>query len=477
MNMEWLENFTGDALAAHEFALIQFSKLALHGNDRLQWLVSVDTALNAQQHDLAKEYAHARRLSTEDEARLWHAGHTFHEACARAYLTCLQDASIAPTSAISLAVRMLHHRGRAAVWRHFRYLQAPIGWWLDLHKFYALAEREGFVSKPAVLYPEEAPVNCETLYLQTILLDTLNLTNMTRPQILATDRWLHAHIGTITLNREFDETNQLFYVDLDLDRGGRRIRNLQPAPNQRYWQPDVLVAEIERVMQGQAGSNAPDADVLRGMHAEWSRTSYKRQRRAATREEASRRATVAHGIYAACQEVLSQATGRATALLDCEIWHIESASRHGIGAVVSTELNNWLEIGRLIVLREEISFGMSVVGVIRNLKHQEAGKIYVGAEILSYMALYGSLQPARAVAGSHNIPCIFIASDDEHRLKFSLLIPAIEYEAEAEFFLRLDNRLHRIRFHRLIEQKDDWVRVEIEVLKHLVAVPKTATVA
>lgn len=473
--MEWLKNLPGDALAAHEIALVQLSKLTLHGDDRLQWLASADIALNTQQYKLAEDYAHARRLSAEDEARMWHAGHTFHEAWARAYLVGLQDASISAAAAATLAARILHHRGRAAVWRSFRYLPAPIGWWMELHKIYAVVERMNFATNLAALYPDEASISCKALYLQTILLETLNLTNMTRPQIMATDAWLRTRVEPITLEWEFSEKKQLFYVDLDLDRGGRRIRNLLPAPSYRYWQ-DALVAEIERAIHGQADGSAPDTDVLKGMHAEWSRTSYKRQRRADERDEVARRATVAHGIYAVCQEVLSQATGR-TGELGGEIWHIESTSRHGIGAVVSTDLNIWLQIGRLIVLREEISFGMSVVGVIRNLKHQETGKIYVGAEILSYMALYGSLQPVRAAAGSQISPCIFVSSDDERRLKLSLLMPAIEYEAGAEFFLRLDNRVHRIRFTRLIEQKDDWVRVEIEVLKHLVAVPKTATVA
>lgn len=473
MDMEWLKNLRGDALAAYELALTRFSELELQEGERLQWLLTVDAALHPYHYRLSENYAHARRLSAEDEARIWQAGYTLHEAWARAYLAAAQEVPNSPTVKL-LAAKILHHRGRAAVWRNFRYLTAPFGWWQDLHKIYALAEQEGFAEEPLEFYPEEAPVNCCTLYLRILMLETLNLSNMTQRQILAADSWLQSHIHSILLEREYREESQLFYVDLEMDRGGRRIRNMKPSSSDRYWETDSVVADIEHDLLDDT-HEAPDSDILRAMHTEWSRTTYKRQRRSDDRSEALRRATVAHGIYAVCQEVLNQSTG-STGVLGGEIWQIESTSNHGIGAVVSTDLNIWLQIGRLIVLREEISFGMSVVGVIRNLKHQEAGRIYVGAEILSYMALYGSLQPVRAVEGARAIPCIFISSD-ERRLKLSLLLPEIEYEPNAEFFLRLDNRLHRVRFNRLVEQKDDWVRVEIEVLKHLVAVPKAARVA
>jgi len=466
--MEWLKNLPNDALAAHELVLDRFSKLERQNEARLQWLLAVDTALHSHQRRLVEEYAHTRRISAEDEARKWQAGYTVHEAWARAYLAALQDKP-SRTLTITVAAKVLHHRGRAAVWRSFRYLTSPIGWWLDLHKIYALAEQEGFAAERTDLYPDEPPVSCRTLYLRTLMLETLNLSNMTHEQILAADNWLRARIHAIPIEQEYRENAQLFYVDLTMDRGGRRIRNFKPDSAYRYWETDSIVADIEHDLLDDT-QEFLDSDVLRTMHSEWSRTTYKRQRRSDDRTETLRNATVAHGIYATCQEVLNQSSGTNSPALGGEIWQIESTSNHGIGAVVSTELNIWLQIGRLIVLREEISFGMSVVGVIRNLKHQEAGKIYVGAEILSYMALYGSLQPVRAIEGSQAIPCIFISSD-ERRLKLSLLLPAIEYEAGAEFFLRLDNRLHRVRFNRLVEQKDDWVRVEIEVLKHLVSVP------
>jgi hypothetical protein len=467
--MEWLNNLPGDALAAYELALIQLSKLDAPDEARLAWLLAVDNALHPYHYALSAAYARAKRLSTEEESRLWHAGHTLHEAWVRAYLGTLQHPSTRPEQVALITARTLYHRSRAAVWRSFRYLPAPIGWWLDTHKIFAMTQREGFAQQPLEVFPHEEHVDAAALYLRILMLDTLNLSNMTRPQILAADKWIQHHIEGIPLTPVYQQDRQLFYVDLEMDRGGRRIRNMKPLPSFRYWETDGMVADIENDLLDDT-HDVPDLDVLRSMHSEWSRTTYKRQRRSGERNETVRHATVAHGIYAVCQEVLNQTSGLPS-LVGGEVWQIESTSSHGLGAVVSTELNNWLQIGRLIVFKEEISFGMSVVGVIRNLKHQEPGKVYVGTEILSYMALYGSLQPATGGSNLAPVPCIFISSD-ERRLNLSLLLPAVDYDPGTEHYLRLDKRLHRIRLHRLVEQQDDWVRVEIDVLKQLVAVPQ-----
>ena len=68
------------------------------------------------------------------------------------------------------------------------------------------------------------------------------------------------------------------------------------------------------------------------------------------------------------------------------------------------------------------------------------------------------------VPGSQSFPGVYLSSDDERGQPSSLLLPAIEYQPGAELHLRVDRRVHHIRLSKLMEQKDDWVRVEVEVL-------------
>ncbi|HEY3325767.1 MAG TPA: hypothetical protein VGK14_01195 [Novimethylophilus sp.] len=470
--MEWLANNLADnPLAAQELALRQLHELSLQGHERLLWLIETDTTLNASARLLAKRYAEARRLPAEQEAHLWNTGHAYHDQWARAYSQSLREISQDARSAAeapAIVARILYHCGRTAVWRNFRYIADPNGWWLDIHKLYAFAERDNFATRPIPLYQTEPAVSCTMLYLHNLLLDSINRTNLTKHQIETIYQWLHQWSGKLELERDYREERQLFYVNLSEDRGSRRIRNLEPTDSCRYWQTDLMVADIEQAMEnaetGRHAEGEIELDILQQMHAEWSRSAYRRQRRTDERDTVTKQASVANGIYAVCQEVQSQAVGGVSMELGGELWCIENESRYGFGAIVSTELNTWLKVGRLIALREEMNLGMSMVGVVRSLKHQEEGKVYVGVEVLSHMALYGTLQEMHDGPGNQPFPGVFISSDEERGIPSSLLLPAIEYQADAQLRLRLDRRVRHVWLSRLMERKDDWVRVEVEVL-------------
>lgn len=472
MNPDWLEKLsTDDPLAAQEVALRHLGELSARGAERFQWLVAVDTALRPHADMLTERYVGTRRLPAEDKVRIWEAGYELHNQLALAYRTSLRDLSdrtVPVTDAPALVARALYHHARAATWCHFRYVSVPVGWWLNTHKLYALAERENFATKPVSLYNNDAPASCSSLYMKMLLLDTPNRTNMTERQIETLDHWLQPWSVQTELEREYREDEQQFFVDLSLDQGGRRIRNFEPTPDRRYWGTDTIISEIESLLDNGDSENPEDClepEILRQLHTEWSRTSYRRQRRVSDRDEVIKQAAVANGIYAVCQEVRSQAVGGPTVELEGELWRIENESLYGFGAEVRTELNAWLKVGRLIALREEMNMGMSMIGVVRSLKHYEEGKVYVGVEVLSHMALYGSLQDMDGtVPGSQSFPGVYLSSDDERGQPSSLLLPAIEYQPGAELHLRVDRRVHHIRLSRLMEQKDDWVRVEVEVL-------------
>jgi hypothetical protein len=469
-NLDWLQQIrTEDPAIALEIATAQLRQCSLKGSDRLHWLFAVDNVLQPIALALVQQFADARRLSAEDEINLWEAGRIYHDLQAGMLVALLREVaekSIPVAEAPAIVARTLYHRGRSALWRYLRYIPLPEGWWLDTHKIFAFAEREQISTSEIMMAVEQSPTHSAALYLQMLLLDTLNRTNMSRQQIVALAQWLTSQTEAISVERVFAVESQLFFVNLEEDKAGRRIRNFEPSPSCRYWRTDDLLAEIEIELEKAETGQIPeiDTDLLYQMHAEWSRTGYKRQRRTVGRNEVEKRASVAHGIYAVCQEVHSQTMGSTQSSLEGETWVIDNESINGFGALVSTELNTWLKIGRLITLREEMNFGMSVVAVVRSLQQREEGKVYVGAEVLGYMALYALLQdwPAN---GSHPYPGIFLASDEERALPSSLLLPAIEYQSNAELRLKMDRRTRHVKLGALIEQKDDWCRVAVETME------------
>jgi hypothetical protein len=460
------------ALAAIEQALQRLETLPGTGMERLQQLAALDTSNKAHAEALAEVYVGARRLSAEEESRLWGTGHGFHARLAQEYARCRQDLASQrlPEAEVALLLaRQLFQQGRSAVWRYFRYLPHPPGWWLEMHSLYAIAEGENIAAHPVTLYADEAPTSCAALYLHMLLLGSLNRSNMSKRQIENVYYWLLPWAGRISLDRMFNQHEHLFYVDLDEDREGRRVRNFTPSLSCRYWNTDPLAREIAHALHN-LETGAPqltglEPALLHALHAEWSRTAYKRQRRSDERDETTKYASVANGIYAVCQEVQMQVAGQAPLDMNGELWQIENESSHGFGATVSTELNTWLKIGRLIALREELNLGMGVVGVVRSLKQLDEGKVYVGVEILSHMALYAVLQELHdGIPDPQMFPGVFLPSDEARHLPTSLLLPAIEYQPGMELRLRLDRVAHRILLREVLEQQDDWVRVGVEVL-------------
>lgn len=470
LNLDWLNQLPqNDPATLLEVATEKIRRLDIHGTERLHWLLSVDDALRPPAETLLHQFADAHRLTAEDEIRFWEAGRVYHDLIANslaAMLGNITNKSIPAENAPDIVTRTLYHRSLSALWRHLRYVTFPEGWWLETHKIYAYAEREQIGTTEVML--AGTPTYPTAQYLQLLLLDTPNRTNMTRHQIVALSDWLKNQVDAIALERDFDEEAQLFFVHLDEDKAGRRIRNFEPSAACRYWRTDSLIAEIEIELEKSESGQSPaiDAELLRQIHVEWSRAGYKRQRRNGDRNDVQKKASVAHGIYATCQEVHSQALGSAHLSLEGETWVIENESPNGFGALVSAELNAWLKIGRLITLREEMNFGMSEVAVIRSLQHREGGKVYVGAEVLSYMALYALLQDW-PLNGTNPYPGLFLASDPERAIPSSLIIPAIEYQPDAELRLKLDRRLRLVKLGKLMEHKDDWYRVTVEILEDI----------
>ncbi len=471
MNPDWLHQLH-DPAGALETASAALRESALSGMDQLQWLVNMDIALQPYTVLLTRHYSDALRLPAEEETRLWMAGHGYHESLANALEETLHNKAqpaIPASETPSIIARILQHRNQQALWHFLRYVPTDSDWWLHMHKLYAQAEQDQLATQSVSLYPDTPQTTCSKLYLEAALLNTLNRTNMTKQQIVAVSQWLQQHTADIVIERDFDEDRQLFFVNLDEDRGGRRIRNFDPLPSCRYWATDALEREIEiELEKAELGQPAEiDVEILRQMHVEWSRTGYKRQRRTDERNEVKKIASIAHGIYAVCQEVHNQAMGHTHLALEGETWTIENESRNGFGALVSLDLNTWLKVGRLITLREELNFGMGVVAVIRSLQQQGEHQVYIGAEVLSYMALYAQLKDATD-AIPQPFPGLFLASDDDRQLPSSLILPAIEYQPQAELHLKLDRRLRRVQLGAPMEQKDDWCRVEVTVLDDLI---------
>lgn len=466
----------GDHFAALRAAIDQLTTAELPPN------VLVELEQNARPHldRLMQRYIETQKLDFEYEEQLWLTVHSYLKEVIAAYSLQLQK-PVADTSSALLSrvlLHALHHLGLMTKWHYLRYQPLPQGVWALMHYVYQQAEslqtRDGMVEI----------ASHQRRYLQALMLDTLNLSNMLKSEIEMVDCWLRAWCQDIMLEQECDENRHLFFVDFQQDRSARRLRDGTAAPDCRYWQLDEVIVVIEQMQQQLAGQELPGmfdehaniANAIRLINqllTEWSRKDYRRQRRTEDREAVSKRARVSHGMLGICQHVKNMAFSADTpsaARYDtfASGWKIENESKFGLGAVVDGSLNSWLHPGCLIALDYELNPVMSLVGSVRSIKQQVSHELishelYVGIDVFSHAPSYVRLQylpnADSSVEADTSIPALYLGRDDDRELPPTLIMSLADYVEAGAYTLCIQEYERQVNLGSLIDQGVDWIRV------------------
>lgn len=534
----WLDELPrGDYLTAQDIVVERLRDFVSDDNPfdskALHALIRIDEYCRENVAALTRQYVGAPVLAYEIDERLWQSVYSYYHVLERAYQAFLDryagDLAQSPVSGglPQLLLNLVDCLRCAAKWRYLRYQSMVEGGWLNLHRLYLLGERLGCTHTPLQRHPGQPETTLKACYLQALMLDTLNHTSMLKSEIEMLADWLVGWCGMLSLDAEYAESRHLFFVGLDEDRGGRRIRHFQPAPSYRYWDTDKVVLQVERVMQYARQGRLPGglsmppnvgfADcqmLIEHMLVEWSRDIYRRQRRSDERDQVAKVAQVANGILNVCQHVKNVLYSRGRVVphdelnthplpdaearsepetradeggivlsgINGEKWIINNESKYGFGAVVNADLNLWLRPGRVIVLDYELNPDMPVVGAVRSVKQMPGNKRHVGIEVLCHTPAYVRLknlsqgaQPQEflptdiflasslSAQGQPPFPALYLPKDEEKDMPSSLLLPRVEFIAGGIFELRTDHHHGQVRLGRVIEQKDDWVRAEVQL--------------
>ena len=537
LDTRWLDELpagdylgTLDAVAGQLRALAQ-AEVALN-HAALEALIRMDEYCVRSVAALTEQYCKAPSLVYEIDERLWQSVTGHYHWLAKGYELFLDAYSSQAAGAPSVAdlprvlFNLLDCQRNLAKWRYFRYQPMAEGGWLKLHSLYRLAETYGCAMTGLSRYSDGSNTTLGACYLETLMLGTLNHTNMQKVEVELVSDWLGGWCASLRLSADYDPQRHLFFVDLDEDRTGRRIRNTEPAASYRYWDLDQVEAQIEELkltlqqsvphLKFPLAMGVRPQDALRLVNhllGEWSREDYQRQRRNDDRDGVTKLAQVVNGILNVCQQVKNvsvahpaahdtfvsagievvettldgeQADGQALEFpgAGAEKWHIENESRYGFGAVVNADLNLWLRPGRLIAVEDQYNLDMTPVGVVRSIKQLGGNQRYVGVEVLSHTPTYVRMR-SLAHHGHHEdflatdiftaatlttqgeppFPALYLPKDEEKAIKSSLLMPMLEFVEGGLYELRNDRTVYQVRLGHVIEQKDDWVRVQAVMLE------------
>ena len=410
--------------------------------ERIAVLSALDQAAQDFLEILRHQYLQNPRMSRGVESRLWNTVNLYYQEILRAYHSHIMEYISNPSSSkIAAAIplltaRALSYFGLDAKWNYYRYTQANPKLWKRMHNLYHFAEYEEFETRSLKLFEDESEeTSASQLYLQSLMLETLNTGSLTPRQIYLIQRWLPMLVRGIALEQGYQSERHVFYVNLEENRGARRVRRIVPSETLRFWSSRELKDKLD-ILRGQLSAGAVPAklgltedcklpiclELLERISYYWSPTGLKRTPRTFERKNTMKSIEVVRGLGDICVNVRAdnvqtqrvQATETSDGLsydemvdvhlygfvtkrtqtkvgqdketkiehvITHERWVMENESEAGYGAHINDQADDWVCLGKLVGLKAEKK-GHWNIGVIRRLRRTQPNQQYVGIEVI-----------------------------------------------------------------------------------------------
>ena len=410
--------------------------------ERLAVLNALDEGAQDMLEGLRNQYLQNPRMARVVESRLWNTVNGYNQEILRAYHFHIMEyignpsASKIAGAIPLLTARTLCYFGHDAKWSYYRYTQANPKLWKRMHNLYHFAEYEEFEARSLKLYdgdPSETSV--VQLYLESLMLETLNTGSLTPRQIHLIERWMPMLVRGIRLEQVYKQERHVFYVNLEDNRGARRVRRIESGEALRYWDTYGLKEKIDALLSQISAGALPAKlgltedcklpvclELLERIAYFWSPTGLKRKQRLFERKNAMQSIEVMHGLNDICvnvhadnlEVVKSQlvepsdglsydemvdvhlygfVTKRTQAKLGLdkdekiehviahERWVMENESKGGYGAHITDQADDWVRLGKLVGIKPEKKRHWNI-GVIRRLRCTQPNQQYIGIEVI-----------------------------------------------------------------------------------------------
>lgn len=523
VDLLWLDDLDNtDVLTAiansTEKLKLYFSDGSIKESERLRVLITIDQENRARLHKINRQFIDVQNMRPELETRISDTVYFYHRQIFLSYRRLSNrffettDDVIFAYDRIPLVLgRTLNAAYSMAKWRYYNQQPtAGMAWW-DIFAIYKLLEQEGQLDITIPLYRDDLGSHLGATFVQACMLDSLAQSGFKKSQIVVIQQILEKWIPLTNITRNYDEKRHLFYIDLNKDQGARRIRLFEPNPDCRYWDTDELTKKIQSTIEAIDKGLAHDLEgltdkpklieILTVLRSEWSRDSYKRQRRTEDRQKVIKSATVIYGLDEIAarlkkssqlkikpdestlddrlvnHSVMKTAPTILYEDLVKERWMIIDESTNGYGVVASEELPDSVKLEKLVGMMIDDQRQNYVIGSIRSIKKLANGQHQIGIKVISKQPQWVQLSHADLKLekqntsieigrnngmNSHNMrdfSGIYLPIEPGFSNSPSLVMPRIEFIENGIYQVSIQNNKSVIQLESTIDKKDDWVRV------------------
>ncbi len=380
--------------------------------------------------------------------------------------------------------------------------------WRQLHALFAIAEAQGYSQVHFALHPAQPSYrpSVQSLYLRTLLLDLLNIGNLTRVQVEIADGWFSSWCNDYALDTEYSSRQHLFAVDLASDSGMHLMRKDSHGESVRYLRAEGLKTQIDEVQAGLrqgrlyaghgAGAVFPLEEhvallaIIEKLYHSILAGSQNRIEERTHLED--REVDVAVGVERVMRKVREKAAPRVPSAAtdtielsptglslvetapsdapapfdeiqadpDVDRWRVHDLSSRGFGLVVDRVASEGVLLNGLVALRNHVTGGWIAGTVVRKLARAERGEVLLGVEVLSYRPIAVDLLPRSGGAATH---ALYLPGADTNGKLDSLLVRPGDFPSDTGYSIKTAAGTYRVRLNRIIRKGPDWIKARFEL--------------
>lgn len=492
---------------------------------QIEMLIEVENICQPKLDKLSTQFVKVTNMKAELENSISQTCYTY---CRQSYIYHLKLVEIVLNPSkfrpdVDLSVTMIARTINAAFmmskWRMFMQEHPPTKVWLQVYLLYKVAQKLELLNTPTTLFPGNPATTISAFVVQICMLGGLLQASVNKHHIEIASKLLRTWITHAHISNKHNAEQYLFFVDLEKDIPARRMRNIAPNANYRYWElndfeklTQVAITVTDRGEMPESLINAKIEHVkvlnetLNILLSEWRRNNYVRQRRSEPREATLKNAKVHAGIHDISNQVLnanqvfrglriakdgksldellrSHTVLKQTTVLNInsgslDTWIITDQSKTGLGARVNKYANILARPEKIVGLVMEDDPGKVVIGIITNVKPTSNTLLKVGIKIMSHQAMWMQLELSEesgakfeAVVGtmmSSNsavemglFPGIYLPKEPGISDRATLLLPKINFRPNAKYHLHMSGKVKTATLGTPIESHDDWVRIPV----------------
>ncbi|PHV12586.1 hypothetical protein [Chitinimonas sp. BJB300] len=382
---------------------------------------------------------------------------------ASAYKLCLKQHAQQPAARFAseselITLRAIAYYAEQARWAYLRHYEPELRIWRNLNHLFLIADSSDFSHKEIARYPEEAPCPIVNYYLLIVLFKLAEPERRRTEDLAFLNQILPRCVNLVRPEKIIRIREQNYAVNLDDTLPPVKLRRNMVGERYRYFDTEALATHFHSLSPHPLDSAALNPidlalreKLLADLAVVYSRAGQTRSRRSERRTREAP-ASVALGLKQIAHALQSNATEA-----EWETWTLGDESSNGIGLHYRPGFDDHLEIGEVLLLRQDGHIGLTFVR--RMVKHRD-GQIQVGAEKIAPQAQLVILQ----ANGQPNPAWALYCPESPHNSRM-LLLDSDLYHRHNEYTLSAGQQKFRVKLGPAQERLPKYVFVTFQVLE------------